>query len=128
LIRLSIRDNGCGMDAATLAEIFQPFFTTKPSGTGTGLGLAAVHGIVIAHGGAIRVESEAGAGTQFDIFLPAAEGAVEPVEEVEEIVMTGNRHARVLVVDDDIRTRPGRCSRAIRTVSISCSPIRPCRA
>jgi PAS domain S-box-containing protein len=102
LIRLSIRDNGCGMDAATLAEIFQPFFTTKPSGTGTGLGLAAVHGIVVAHGGAIRVETEAGVGTQFDIFLPVAEGEIAPEEEVEEFVMTGNRRARILVVDDEV--------------------------
>ena len=102
LIRLSIRDNGTGMDAATLAEIFQPFFTTKPSGTGTGLGLAAVHGIVTAYGGAIRVESEAGVGTQFDVFLPAADGSVEPVEETEELVVTGNRRGRILVVDDEV--------------------------
>ncbi|MFM9845272.1 MAG: PAS-domain containing protein [Dongiaceae bacterium] len=102
LIRLSIRDNGIGMDAATLAEIFQPFFTTKPSGTGTGLGLAAVHGIVTAYGGAIRVASEAGVGTQFDVFLPAADGSVEPVEETEELVVTGNRRGRILVVDDEV--------------------------
>lgn len=102
LVRLSVRDNGTGMDAETLAEIFQPFFTTKPSGKGTGLGLAAVHGIVTAHGGAIRVESEAGVGTQFDIFLPAADGAIEPVEELEEVVMTGNRRGRILVVDDEV--------------------------
>jgi len=102
LIRLSIRDTGTGMDAATLAEIFQPFFTTKPSGTGTGLGLAAVHGIVTAYGGAIRVESEAGVGTQFDVFLPAADGSVEPVEETEELVVTGNRRGRILVVDDEV--------------------------
>jgi two-component system, cell cycle sensor histidine kinase and response regulator CckA len=102
LIRLSVRDNGTGMDAATLAEIFQPFFTTKPSGTGTGLGLAAVHGIVTAYGGAIRVESEAGVGTQFDVFLPAADGSVEPVEETEELVVTGNRRGRILVVDDEV--------------------------
>jgi PAS domain S-box-containing protein len=102
LIRLSIRDNGTGMDAATLSEIFQPFFTTKPSGTGTGLGLAAVHGIVTAHGGSIRVESEPGAGTQFDIFLPAAESGAEPVVETEELVVTGNRRGRILVVDDEV--------------------------
>ena len=148
LIRLSIRDNGTGMDAATLAEIFQPFFTTKPSGTGTGLGLPAVHGIVIAYGGAIRVESEAGVGTQFDVFLPAGDGSVEPVEETEELVVTGNRRGRILVVDDEvdlaavicaklqnlamtrwsaiIRTGPGPCSAATPTVSTCCSLTRPC--
>jgi K+-sensing histidine kinase KdpD len=81
LIRLSVRDNGTGMDAATLAEIFQPFFTTKPSGTGTNLAwrrcMASSR-----YGGAIRVESEAGVGTQFDVFPPAAV-APSVVEETE---------------------------------------------
>lgn len=113
LIRLSIRDNGCGMDAAKLAEIFQPFFTAKPSGTGNGLGPAAVHAIVVAHGGAIRVESEAGVGTQFDIFLPAAVGEIEPAEkeEVDEMIMTGNRRARILVVDDEVDLAAVICSK-----------------
>jgi PAS domain S-box-containing protein len=102
LIRLSVRDTGCGMDVETLREIFQPFFTTKPAGTGTGLGLAAVHGIVTSHGGAIRVESALGQGTQLDVFLPAAQGSAEPIKDEEEAIVTGNRRGRILVVDDEV--------------------------
>ncbi len=70
-VRLSIGDNGCGMPAEVVAHIFEPFFTTKPRGEGTGLGLAMAQGIITAHGGAIRVESQPGGGTLFEIYLPA---------------------------------------------------------
>jgi PAS domain S-box-containing protein len=72
-IRLTVTDTGCGIAAANLARVFEPFFTTKPVGEGTGLGLSVVHGIIIAHGGSIDVQSAPGKGTEFSILLPATE-------------------------------------------------------
>jgi len=67
---LWVRDNGSGMDEQTRAHLFEPFFTTKPLGEGTGLGLAVAHGIVLAHQGAIEVDSVLGLGTTFHVYLP----------------------------------------------------------
>jgi signal transduction histidine kinase len=68
--KLTVQDNGMGMDAATSDRIFEPFFTTRPVGEGTGLGLSVVHGIVLGHGGDIMVTSEIGIGSVFTIRLP----------------------------------------------------------
>ena len=73
MLRLSVADTGCGIDAAHLERIFEPFFTTKSVNEGTGLGLAVVHGIVTAHDGTIEVRSKPGEGSEFVILLPAAE-------------------------------------------------------
>jgi signal transduction histidine kinase len=70
-VRLSVADNGCGMDAQTRARIFEPFFTTKAPDRGTGLGLTTVSAIVARCGGHLTIESEVDRGTQFDIYFPA---------------------------------------------------------
>jgi signal transduction histidine kinase len=69
-VRVEVRDTGTGMSEETKQRLFQPFFTTKPAGIGTGLGLSVVQGIIKAHGGRIEVESELGQGTCFIIHLP----------------------------------------------------------
>jgi signal transduction histidine kinase len=69
-VLLSVSDTGHGMDAATVAHVFEPYFSTKARGRGTGLGLAAVHGTVVDAGGAIAIESALGAGTTVRIWLP----------------------------------------------------------
>jgi PAS domain S-box-containing protein len=99
-VRLRIRDDGFGMDAVTLERIFEPFFTTKTPGTGTGLGLAVVHGIVTRHGGTIIVRSRSGEGSTFDVYLPAHEGTVAaPPPEATAPPRGHGEH--VLFVDDD---------------------------
>ena len=68
MIRISVRDTGCGIAAEDLIKIFDPFYTTRE--TGTGLGLAITHGIIEQHGGKINVDSTPGKGSVFTIFLP----------------------------------------------------------
>jgi len=102
----SVRDNGCGMDVATLQRIFDPFFTTKAAGRGTGLGLAVAHGIVQAHQGRITVDSQPGVGTVFKVFLPTVAQADLPAARiVEDPVATPGRGQHILYVDDDLILR-----------------------
>ncbi len=98
--QLTISDTGHGMTKAVLARIFEPFFTTKGPGEGTGLGLAVVHGIMRDHSGGIFVESTPEAGTQFDLYFPAAPEAEEGARVAAEDVAYG-RGESVLVVDDE---------------------------
>jgi signal transduction histidine kinase len=73
-VELAVGDTGCGMPPEIKDKIFIPFFTTKAAGQGTGLGLAVVNEIVRSHGGTIRVDSQPGKGTLFQVYLPAAQG------------------------------------------------------
>ena len=99
---LEVTDDGAGMDLATLERIFDPFFTTKPLEQGSGLGLAAVHGIVVAHGGALAVETSPDGGTRMSVFLPAWASDVT-AETDNRATETPDRQvgARILVVDED---------------------------
>ena len=98
-VKVTVKDTGCGMDEATKVKIFDPYFTTKAKGVGTGLGLAVVHGLVQNHGGAITVESEAGKGSVFNLYFPAIQK--EAVEEtlIQETMPIGREH--ILLVDDE---------------------------
>lgn len=73
-VRLVVSDQGCGIPEDNLSKIYDPFFTTKPVGEGTGLGLAVVHGIVVSHDGVVVISTEVGKGTAFEVFLPIWDG------------------------------------------------------
>ncbi len=95
---LTVRDTGHGMDSDTRMRCFEPFYTTKGPGEGTGLGLSVVHGIVSSYGGAIEVDSSRGKGSTFKVYLPAAEA--EQVCAKQGPTESG-RGQRILLVEDD---------------------------
>jgi PAS domain S-box-containing protein len=97
--KLTVRDTGRGMEPEVAARVFEPYFTTKGPGHGTGLGLAVVHGIVRSHGGAISVESTPGRGSVFQVWLPRSMGAELPVH-TSQGALPGGRE-RLLFVDDE---------------------------
>ncbi len=102
VVRLTVSDAGPGMAPSTLARVFEPFFTTKPMGGGTGLGLSVVQGIVQAHEGAIRVSSEIGKGSLFEIFLPiATTSAATPRLAVDGGMAGRGMGRRLLYIDDE---------------------------
>jgi PAS domain S-box-containing protein len=103
-VRLSVADNGIGMDEQTVGRIFEPFFTTKAHGKGTGLGLAITHGIVRSHGGVIDVSSRPGEGTTMAIYLPASGAAAHPAETDGASAPRGQGEL-ILVVDDEPAVR-----------------------
>jgi CheY-like chemotaxis protein len=106
-IRLTVADTGQGMDALTLSRIFEPYFTTKEVGQGTGMGLALVHGIVKDHGGDIKVYSEPGIGTTFHVIFPVITG--EAIEETpSRDILPGGRETVLFVDDEKTLTEIGR--------------------
>ncbi len=104
-VRLTVTDNGCGMDEETLAKIFEPFFTTSDTGEGIGLGLATVFGVVTLNRGFVHVTITPGHGASFEIFLPRHHGAVDatPSRSADPSAdsATRARTATILVVEDE---------------------------
>jgi PAS domain S-box-containing protein len=99
-VRLTVSDTGHGMPPDVLDRIFEPYFSTKEKGVGTGLGLAVVHGIVQSYGGVVDVASAAGEGTRFSVYLPRLNHFIEePGMEAEPLPLGGNE--RILLVDDE---------------------------
>ena len=98
-VKLSVSDTGSGMDRATLEHIFEPFYTTKAPGHGTGLGLSVVHGIMKSHDAAITVDSQVGLGTTFHLYFPAADGPVTESAPPTEPLHGHGEH--ILYVDDE---------------------------
>jgi len=100
-LAVDVEDTGSGMSEAVRGRIFEPFFTTKPFGRGTGLGLAAVYGIVRHHGGAIAVESAPGRGSRFTLLLPLAAGPSQSAPRSRDADLVVRGQGVVLVVDDE---------------------------
>jgi PAS domain S-box-containing protein len=98
-VKIKVIDSGTGMDEKTLKRIFEPFFTTREMGRGTGMGLAAVYGIIKGHKGMINVYSEPGHGTTFSIYLPASEKVALKEKTATGIIARGAE--TVLLVDDE---------------------------
>ncbi len=114
-VRLSVTDEGCGMDQNTLERIFEPFFTTKEVGKGTGLGLATVYGIIKQHQGWIEVESTPGRGSSFHIHLPAHASPLSTphIDPAHASVRHGSE--TILLVEDEssVRRTVGQCLRML---------------
>jgi len=104
--RITFTDSGVGISAQNLERIFDPFFTTKEKGKGTGLGLSIVYGIVKQHGGWLRVNSELGQGSRFEVFFPAGKAisTSAPVDESPEKMLRGTSE-RILLIEDDASVR-----------------------
>ncbi len=97
--RLSVIDSGCGMDKEIIDRIFDPFYTTKDVGKGTGMGLSVVHGIVESHGGFIVVDSEPGQGSTFQVFFPITDEEEYIGTGTSTLPRRGTEH--VLVIEDE---------------------------
>lgn len=123
-VKLSVSDTGSGIGPEIKDRIFDPYFTTKEVGEGSGMGLAVVHGIIMNHKGAISVDSELGKGTTFTIFLPTSKREPVPETTIDEELPTGQE--RILYVDDEesiVKIGSQRLKRLGYKVESSTSPI-----
>jgi len=98
---LAVSDNGCGMEKEVMDKIFEPFYTTKKVGHGTGLGLSTIYGIVEQHRGFVKVSSEPGKGTTFKIYLPQYLGEIGKTETQGSSAIQQGQGETVMIVDDD---------------------------
>ena len=99
--RITVSDNGIGIPKENIDKIFEPYFTTKEKGEGTGLGLSVVHGIIKAHNGYITAYSEPGKGTTFHVYLPIIQKAsAKTIAQNNEPLPIGSE--RILLVDDEL--------------------------
>jgi signal transduction histidine kinase/ligand-binding sensor domain-containing protein len=101
-VRLTVSDTGQGIPRVVMKRIFEPYFTTKDTGQGTGLGLAVIHGIIKSHGGDISVYSEPGMGTTFYVFLPCIEEKAGPDREPTSPGVLPGGNESILLIDDEI--------------------------
>ncbi|MFO7860811.1 MAG: PAS domain S-box protein [Desulfosalsimonas sp.] len=99
-LRLTVADNGCGINARDLPRIFDPYFTTKPTGEGTGLGLSVVHGIMEKIGGCIDIRSRQGEGTAVDLYFPVHQETMRDTGESNDYAVLSGKE-RVMLVDDE---------------------------
>ena len=131
-VRLSVEDNGTGMEERVKQKIFEPFFTTKPAGKGTGLGLSTVLEIVQRAGGKVSVESEMGKGTRFDLFFPRAgdDPEIERADHPQDRGSALHIQARVLVCEDDgsVRAAICECLEDVGWTVIACANAAEARA
>ena len=99
--KLTIKDNGSGMEEDIVEKVFEPYFTTKGVGKGTGLGLSTVYGIVSKHNGYIELNSKLGEGTTFNLYFPVTDAEADCMEEKEQNLKSSKGKGNVLYVDDE---------------------------
>jgi signal transduction histidine kinase/CheY-like chemotaxis protein len=104
-VRIAVTDTGCGMAPGTIERIFEPYFTTKDPGSGTGLGLSTVYAIVSRYGGFVTAYSEVDVGTTFKVFLPATDDEVQRVPAAVSAEVVGETGGTILVVEDEAGVR-----------------------